>query len=216
MKMKKRTVVFLAICAIVLISSSAFAGVVPTWRGDDGSTHQLWLFDTPANPAVPEVVTNPYGNGPIATIQDGGDPLDMWWIQEDRGHIGVWKTEGNISLFIPNAPNTDPDSFKHIVIQMIYDSAPGADAWMKYSADGSDPVDGFTPVVSEDLGDGYRYSRWEITIRPNPLEETIFMLPFYCNLYVDSIEVDTICIPEPATLAILGLGSLLAIRRKRA
>jgi len=32
---------------------------------------------------------------------------------------------------------------------------------------------------------------------------------------VDSLVIDTICAPEPASLAILGLGAVAALRRRR-
>ena len=210
--MKLRVSVIVAFC-MLFVAANAFAGYEPEWRGQEGSTYQLWEFKTDTNPDVPNVVDNPYGD-PIAEVQDD-NPINMWWIGEDRGHEGIWKTEGMAKLDIPNSQNTDPESYKNIVIQMIYDAGPGVDAWIRFSADGSDVSDGIKPVESEDLGDGYRYSRWEIQIRPNPTEETIYALPFYCNLYVDSIEVDTICVPEPATMGLLSLGGLLALRRKK-
>ncbi len=212
-KMMKRVSVFLAVCAVVCVSGSALAGVVPQWRGDVGSTHQVWGFDTDANPAVPEVSENLYGN-PLATIE-ADNPGDMEWFAIEQGHAGVWKTEGDIKLYIPNNDNTGPNTYKTIVIQMIYRGDAAEEAWVRWSADGSPLSPGILPIETVALQDSYRYSRWEITIQPNPTEEDIFVLPFYCNLFVDSIEVDTICVPEPATMALLAIGGLLTIRRKK-
>lgn len=202
------------LCAIVVISASSFAGFVPDWRGDLGSTYQEWQFNTGENPTAPDIDENSYGF-PEAKI-GAGDPSGMEWLSSDRGHDGVWKTDGYIELYIPNAPNNAPDSYKIIFIQMIFDAGANSDAWVRYSADGLPLSPGIAPIESVDLGDGYRYGLWKIEITPNPTEETIYTLPFYCDLFADSIIVDTICIPEPATMAILGLGSLLVIRRKRA
>lgn len=213
--MMKNVSALLAVCVIIGVSASAFAGpVVPDWRGDAGTTHQSWGFDTDANPAVPEVVSNPNGD-PLATIE-ADNPDEMEWYAVEQGHEGVWKTQGDVKLYIPNTDNTGSDTYKEIIIQIVYRGDDiDDDAWARYAADGSPLSPGILPVVSEELDNGYRYSRWEITIEPNPTEEMIYVLPFYCNLFVDSIEVDTACIPEPATMLLLGLGGLLTIRKRK-
>ena len=35
------------------------------------------------------------------------------------------------------------------------------------------------------------------------------------DVFVDQLVVDTICIPEPATMSLLALGGLALLRRKR-
>lgn len=211
---KVRSSVLFSLCMVAVVSAVSFGNFIPIFGGVPGSTHQVWEFNTDANPAVPDVVNNPNGD-PLATIE-ASDPSEMEWIAEDRGHVGVWGIMGDLKLYIPNTDNTDPGSSKTIIIQMIYDAGAGSDAWIRYSADGQPLSTGIAPTLTEDLGDGYTYGLWEFEISPNPTEEVIYALPFYCDLFVDSISVDTICVPEPATMAILGLGSLLVIRRKRA
>jgi len=214
--MKKISMAVLAVCMLAVVAGSASALIIPpAWRGAPDTTFQLWTFDTPENPAEPTVVFNDYGD-PTASIN--GDPLYQWWIPEDRGHYGVWKTEGDITMHIPNTPNPNP--LKIIVVQMIYDAGvdqtgASVDAWLRVEAN-NEITTGIAPDISTDLGDGYKYSLWKIFIQPNPTEESVIAIPFYCNLYVDAIAVDTICIPEPATLAMLGLGSaMMFIRRKK-
>jgi hypothetical protein len=52
-----------------------------------------------------------------------------------------------------------------------------------------------------------------LIIRPNPNFEQIFIRPRDCQVFVDCITIETQCIPEPMTMGLLGLGSLLLRRR---
>jgi len=69
----------------------------------------------------------------------------------------------------------------------------------------------------DDLGGGsYRLCLWA-EFRPNPLwEEKVYTLSSpNGNIYLDQLHVATECVPEPATIVLLGLGMLAALRRKR-
>ena len=52
-----------------------------------------------------------------------------------------------------------------------------------------------------------------VSIRKHPKFENIYISG---SIMVDQVIIDTICIPEPITIALLGFGSLILIRRKRA
>ena len=54
-----------------------------------------------------------------------------------------------------------------------------------------------------------------ITIEPHPDLETIELRPNDCTMYIDQIIVDTICIPEPATICLFGFGGLAILKKRR-
>ena len=207
------------IVSVLVIAGSASALTVfvdPPFAGAENSTMAIWGFDTDAEPALPEVVDNPFG-APEAAIVEAG-LFDKWWIDVDQGtgRQGVWKTEGHYEFAIDNSDLTGPDTYKEIVVQMVYDSDPLDDrVWLRFSADGSGLTAGIEPDERTDLGDGYSLATWNLELRPNPTEETIYLLPYYSNLYIDAIRIDTVCVPEPATMGILGLGGVFGLLRRR-
>jgi hypothetical protein len=70
-------------------------------------------------------------------------------------------------------------------------------------------------VISDPVPVGeHWYVTYDITLSPNPPEEVIVIQPAGCTTYIDEIVVDTICIPEPATLLMLGLGGLALLRKR--
>ena len=210
--MKRLT--FVLILAGVLFASSSLADDLnpPSWRGQAGTTLQMWEFSEDVNPVmVPDVVDNQWGM-PTATII--GDFPKTRWMTVDRGHEGIWKTDSWIELFIPNTDNTAPGSFKEIYLQMTFDAGPGFNA-LVVTVPSADPMT-LEPISVEQIpGSDYSYGIWHIILEPNPTEEIIYIEPVYCELYVDEIVVDTRCVPEPTTIALLGFGTLVLIRKKR-
>ena len=67
------------------------------------------------------------------------------------------------------------------------------------------------------LVDGWIHEVWAMTAPLNPEYEWFeFGFAEGQGVYIDQIVIETLCyVPEPATMALLGLGSLLMIRRKR-
>ena len=199
----------------LVFAATAGAGFIDPGFSGPGSTTQTWEFSTGANPAVAESFVNPFGD-PVATIT--GDALDMWWIDQDTntGRQGVWKTEGSYMFVINNTDVTGPDTYKDIVVQIVYDSDPLDDlVWLRYATPSSIMGTGALPDTRVALGDGYSLATWSFRIEPNPTEEAIYLLPYFCNLYVDSVRIDTVCVPEPASMCVMGLGGLLVLVRKK-
>ena len=188
----------------------------PTWRGDptvegDGKTLQIWEFDesgSPGVPIAPEVDLNEYGD-PTATVW-GCMPYSMYK-STDLGEIGVWKTEDFIELYIPNAPESNPEKKVRLQLTWWADGEPDI-----YVVPNGALVTETVPVtVGTLLPTGYYHSVIDYTIAPNPVEERFFIVPRNCTLYVSEIVVDTWCVPEPASMALMGIAGLAVVIRRR-
>ena len=206
--MKKLVVVCIAV--VLATGSMAFADDLfpPPWRGDEGSTFQEWGFGTPDPFPMPDFVDNPYGI-PLLTVDTPSD-----WFDFVDGHQGVWPLSGEIDVFIPNRPS--PLDYKEIDIQLVW--KPSELCPSPTLPD--EPIFGVVPFEFQlafrhdmDLGGGWVFTKYWIMMSPNPSEE---WLSIKGNIMVDQLVIDTICIPEPATIALLGFGALSLLRRKRA
>ena len=213
-KMKKMLTGLLVISLLAVCACSLALDLnPPSWRNDLRTTYQIWEFNAyPApNPAPPDAYNNT--QEPSATIT-GSFPTTRW-IATHLNRTGVWTTEDWIELYIPNTDITGPDTYKEVYLQMVYYAGEG-NVMLVDVLPSPDP---FTlgPVYTEVLPDGYTYSIWQIIIEPNPLEETLYLLPLDCTLYVDEIVVDTICvtIPEPGTMLMIAAGLTMLCRRKK-
>ncbi len=200
---------FFIVCLVTLLTGAiAFADNVdiPPWHGATGSTFQEWDFETESTLPIPnpDTFNNPYEPPPslhVNTIYD--------WID------GAWPL-GEIDVYLPNAQMNGPDTHKHIWIQLTWQAAEKDDNL--FLADqplvSVAPFDDMTMYRNDDkqVVAGWIHSTFEITIRPNPIEEWITIKG---DILVDELVIDTICIPEPATIALLGLGGLALMRKRR-
>ena len=197
--MKKTLFSIVAIVSVVCSCSVALA--------TSNTTHQQWDFSTNANPAYPNIVSNDFGS-PVITLSSGT------WLSTYGGASGVWRftAMGNMSIEIPNTGNTAPDTQKEISLQITYKDPAGAGEDIPVTV--IPAYDSIGLTSREILSNGYFHDTYKIIITPNPASEVIDIFTIQCTLYVDQIIVDTICIPEPATIAVLSLGGLLLRRKK--
>jgi len=210
---------FALVAVALLVAPAALADDLnpPDWRGDPGSTFQHWTFDMPpADPALipPDIVDNPYGDPLIVdAYSDNGEWLEMF-----EGRQGVWHAWWDFWIDLPNDP--EPRPWKDILVQFTYyyDDPTGWDNGRPVIDDVfvTEGVYDIGLIDEFELGGNWYYSQWYIRIEPNPDFESLHVIAddAYSELYFDQIVVDTICIPEPAALSLLGLAALGLLRRR--
>ena len=207
----KLSSIFLSCSISIIIVTVALA--VPVWRtnppGQPPTTYQEWTFDDSDNPALPEVVSNLYGM-PTATLSGEPDYTFGWYKTYD-GHNGVWHAEFlDLILKIPNREISD--GYKEI--------------WITVTYQGNLDTASVTPIPP---GENVIYLGQTVTrkdnfwkesvigwrLEPNPWSEIICLGFRGTGGSIDSVIAETICIPEPATLAMLGLGALVLVAGRR-
>jgi PEP-CTERM motif len=210
----KKLVLFVLLTTIFCFSAEkSYSTVAPSslgsWNeGDAGSTHQRWDF-TPGYisstgagyTAIPEEVSNPDPMFVVATIStsgtwDGNSTINGSWIY--------------VNLEIPNYKILNP--CKEIWVDI------GGSGLLTNSI-------AVSAAGNEIKSTDYRYeilngqgdADFGIKIYPNPeIEKIGFMLMgTTAPAMLDYIHVDTICIPEPTTICLLGLGALSLLRIKK-
>ena len=204
----------LASAIVVALGASIAFGAIydlnpAPWRttppGIAPTTYQSWSFSTSANPSAPDVDDNPFGTAALEVT--GGFPLTRYYTSFN-GHDGVWKFEDWIEIVIPNSPIANP--YKEVWLQITYYASGIPEAFTVLPA-----YDNMQLVSDVAVDDYFRHATYSIRIEPNPVLESVWIEPLHCTLYVDNLIVETICVPEPVSLAMLAFGGLVAIRRRR-
>ena len=219
--MKSVSRMLLSSLIVAIVTGSAFAGILPVeWIGDRtrATTHQCWSFQDVSNPAYPDSgcgeFYNPY-ESPYNRVQAmiTSDPAATWrHIPEYDGRKGVLFADSlEVRFHVLNTENIAEDSYKDVVFQAIFQG--NLEGLTVTAAANSIQPRSETNIY--DLGDGWKKLEKVWRIRPNPSEEWICFGLEGTGGALDSVCIDTICVPEPATILLLGLGGVVAGLKRR-
>lgn len=213
--MVKKSVI-LCVVVFVLAGSTAFAFIIdspPPWRGEEGSTCQGWSFDTDSTYPSPDLLPpgcsgNPYGDPELRVQAAEG----YAWYDTVYGRQGVWPLSGEIDVYLPNWPQ--PQIEKRIWLQLVWKPAELCGLLPDEPLISVTPFETLTMsrVADEDMGEGWWHTVWDISLSPNPPGEWISIKG---DILVDMLTIDTICIPEPATILLFSLGGLVLLGSRR-
>ena len=216
------------ILSVAMLAAPALADDLPEfqppWRGEVSTTLQIWEFNTPE-----QINVLPDGPGPLiddgTVYQVGYLPSTMVteirpfnnepWIEEDpfaptgTGRFGIWMLSGEMDVLVDNH---DPDNdLKLINVQLTWH--PGAAGAMPGIKDiGPLPVRDYLHVADIPQCNGWITSLFTWEFDGNPPDE---WFTIHGDIYVDQLVVDTWCVPEPATMGLMGIGGLFALLRRR-
>jgi len=209
----------LLMTAVLALAGPAWADDLtpPPWdRGDPSATFQEWRFDNPpaAGTIYPEIDDNQFGD---PSILDPYWPGDSSYLPEWDGRDGVWNPYNDFWIDLPNDPAELPlkDIYLQITWNLFTDQGRDAEYPIPEVYMPGAPYTNEVGLVDEyPLDSNWMYSRWHIQIWPNPEFESLYFPGGMSEYFIDQIVVDTICIPEPASLTILALASLVLVRRR--
>ena len=224
--------VVLGVSAVLMVLAPSALGedvAAPYWRGDSNSTWQAWDFlSVKYNSGTQGTYygadggsSNPYGTpeltafAPAATDYQkplGPGPGGAWTLLDDNS-MGY---RSALDVLLPNRLFSPPESYKLVRVQVTYDINEDIplvepDTSMDYAI-----IPQGTQII--DLAD----PNWAVLVadfrlEPNPDLEVIHVVPPLetgARSIVSEVVVDTICIPEPASVLLLVCGAVVIVRRR--
>jgi len=219
--------VFVFVVIFLFVASTAPADDLtpPSYRGQSGYTTQEWDFMTSGfegayigTDGTGGISYNPYGTSMAAVA--GGAYLSG----TGPGPGGAWQGFQQIAC---NAPNSGVDftKTKNCRVQVTYyDSYNGTAPTIIQDYDSSEWTRQYASTPTSIGGSGwyYYYEDWTCT-QCTSAESILFNNPYdviteedeYNAYAISEIVIDTVCVPEPASIVMLVAAGGLLIRRRR-
>ena len=180
----------------------------PEWRGQEGTTAQVWSFSTDDPAPVADEYINPYGT-PCVYEEINGEWNFISYIPDS------WLAE-SIEFYVPIDGSADATCY---TIQTIWDPSATSPIELCFYIKDSEENTYQAVMTDEYYASGGLYTSFELTI-PNTGDYSILYYEAYESVtgintatFFKEIVIDTISVPEPMSLSLFALGGLL-IRRK--
>lgn len=227
--MKKLILLGLFLCAVISAPAVANINLPP---GED-NTSQEWTFSTNPdgdNPwyQVTGIVADAGYTSPgtptadvALTVGEAMWPVGWYNKLDESGHTGlIYGWTATIDLHIPNVIKPEP-WYKIIQVEVTYHVTtyvPGQDGYIDASSYVTAGTDIYDSVDVKDLALGGGWRDVTITWSDIPQQYDAELIHLYftdTGVTIDRIEVATVCVPEPATLLLLGGAGLVGLLRRR-
>lgn len=212
---------FIPLFAFAAITGSSFADDLypPPWRlSNSTATVQEWDFNSANLPLAPDGST--WGSGGGGFINPYGTPLltqstSALHFPSVAGRNGVYVMPGGpplMEFYIPNDPlGVGP---KEVWVQICWYA--GGTPFRPDVTLLSNAYTGPVSLINEFAKpDGWTHSTFAVILPSKPSSERLLLNNFSpVAIAVDQVVIDTICVPEPASLAALGLACAAFLKRR--
>ena len=215
-KMRHKKTILIS-CVILMFSAApVFAQPVPPWEDPNQPVYtHYWTYDFNDGVLPLPTISSEGGNwdpgsDPTWTITGDGDAVSIV-----GGRLGLHNvTEDSVADIRLVIPNQRYDLDKWFWFSYDYFTTSAFTAFPSFGTD--DPNSDIVDDDWEEEPDGH-VDGW-IRYHPQPRDEwmNIHMgAPEGNTIWIDNLKVGSVCVPEPGTTALLVLGGLALLRRKR-
>ena len=223
----KKLILLVAVLAL-FVCQAAFSLDVqpPPWRGQLSTTSQMWGFGTYSESGMEIQPDGPAPGGqpwlPSTKLwwEPGPLPFEQEWMSyyqpsvlqlHDIGY-GVIPLSGWIDVIVDNH-DPNPQNEKWIHIQVTWAPQSGGTVFppIVHVDDLLNGTNEVLPIYEEPLVGPWKTTIYEIHLPQNPIDEWVYIEG---DIFVDELIIDTWCIPEPGSMALIGIGLLALMKRK--